>query len=162
MEIHKKLVLNFRSMGKKLVSIPCPESLFFSIFSGYIHYYSRTKGNYKCIFRGNNIYQTLGEILNSNQWGKKVYSQNQETYVVCLDPIPWNSSNSQNQFEENETDPLEQLIYQQHLVKKTRRPRFLRGEILIEWKKRVSKEINENICTGGYIFFNFYISQSLV
>ena len=50
MEIHKKLVLNFRSMGKKLVSILCPESLFFSIFSGYIHYYSRTKGNYKCIF----------------------------------------------------------------------------------------------------------------
>jgi len=74
----------------------------------------------------------LSEILNSNQWGKKVYSQNQETYVVCLDPIPWNSSNSQNQFEENETDPLEQLIYQQHLVKKTRRPRFLYGKILIE------------------------------
>ena len=28
MEIHKKLVLNFRHMGKKLVSVPCPESLF--------------------------------------------------------------------------------------------------------------------------------------
>ena len=28
-EIHKKLPLNFRSMGKKLISIPCPESLFF-------------------------------------------------------------------------------------------------------------------------------------
>ncbi|GET52840.1 hypothetical protein GLOIN_2v1771468 [Rhizophagus irregularis DAOM 181602=DAOM 197198] len=28
-EIHKKLSLNFRSTGKKTISIPCPESLFF-------------------------------------------------------------------------------------------------------------------------------------
>src|SRR5436190_14774087 len=28
-EIHKKLPLNFRSMGKKLFSILCPESIFF-------------------------------------------------------------------------------------------------------------------------------------
>lgn len=161
-EIHKKLVLNFKSMGKKLVSIPCPESLFFSIFSGHIHYYSKTRRNYKCIFRGDGAYQILGEILNSDQWGKRVYSQNQETYVVCLEPAPWNP-NLYDQSEE-EIDPLEQLIIQQRsLIKKykrTRRPKFLRGEILIEWKKRISKEINENICTAGYVYFNFYISQS--
>ncbi|PKY53433.1 hypothetical protein RhiirA4_471633 [Rhizophagus irregularis] len=161
-EIHKKLVLNFKYMGKKLVSIPCPESLFFSIFSGHIHYYSKTRRNYKCIFRGDGAYQILGEILNSDQWGKRVYSQNQETYVVYLEPAPWNP-NLYDQPEE-EIDPLEQLIIQQQsLIKKykrTRRPKFLREEILIEWKKRISKEINENICTAGYIFFNFFISQS--
>ena len=34
-EIHKKLVLNFRSMEKKLVSIPCPElrHLRFTVFN---------------------------------------------------------------------------------------------------------------------------------
>ncbi|POG78552.1 hypothetical protein GLOIN_2v1836763 [Rhizophagus irregularis DAOM 181602=DAOM 197198] len=144
MEIHKKLVLNFRSIGKKLVSILCPE----------------TKGNYKCIFHGDGAYQILSEILNSDQWGKKGYSQKQETYVVCLNPTPWNS-NSHDQSEE--IDPLEQLIHQQSKnYKKTRRPKFSRGEILVEWKKRVSREINGNLCTAGYIYFNFYISQSFV
>ncbi|CAJ0763306.1 14013_t:CDS:2, partial [Entrophospora sp. SA101] len=77
-EIHKKLVLNFR-----------------------------TKGNYKCIFQGEKAYEIISGILNSNQWGKKVYSQNQETYVVCLDPVPWNPSTSHNQSEE--VHPLEQI-----------------------------------------------------
>ena len=78
-EIHKKLPLNFRSMGKKLITILCPESLFFSIFAGNIHYYSKVKGNYKCIFQGHDAYQVLSEILNSEHWGKRVYSQNHTT-----------------------------------------------------------------------------------
>ncbi|GET65970.1 hypothetical protein GLOIN_2v1836763 [Rhizophagus irregularis DAOM 181602=DAOM 197198] len=128
-------------MGKKLVSIP-------------------SKGNYRCIFHGDSAYQILSEILNSDQWGKKGYSQKQETYVVCLNPTPRNS-NSHDQSEE--IDPLEQLIHQQSKnYKKTRRPKFSRGEILVEWKKRVSREINGNLCTARYIYFNFYISQSFV
>nr|CAG8516773.1 6248_t:CDS:2 [Entrophospora candida] len=86
MEIHKKLVLNFR-----------------------------TKGKYKCIFQGEKAY----EIIN---------------------PVPWNPSTSHNQSEE-EVHPLEQLIYQQSLIKKqARQPQFLHGEILIEWKKHISNE----------------------
>ncbi|CAB4403220.1 unnamed protein product [Rhizophagus irregularis] len=115
-EIHKKLPLNFKSMGKKLFSIPCPESIFFSIFA------------------------VLSKILNSDQWGKRIYSQRQQTYVVCLDPIPWNVSNNL-QDQSKEIDPLEQLLQsttrKQHKTIRTRRPRFLRGEILIEWKKNV-------------------------
>ncbi|CAB4426629.1 unnamed protein product [Rhizophagus irregularis] len=83
--------------------------------------WERTKGNYKCIFHGDGAYQILSEILNSDQWGKK-----------------------------EEIDPLEQLIHQQSKnYKKTRRPKFSRGEILVEWKKRVSREINGNLCTAG-------------
>ncbi|PKY49518.1 hypothetical protein RhiirA4_465550 [Rhizophagus irregularis] len=99
--------------------------------------------------------------------GKKVYSQNQETYVVCLDPVSWNSSNSpssQNQLDDD-MDPFEQLL--QSSIKnckskttKKRRPRFLRGEILIEWKKKVSKEINGFVNMAGYVYINFYIAQS--
>jgi hypothetical protein len=156
-EIQKRLPLNFRSMGKKLFSIPCPESIFFSIFAGNIHYYFKARGIYRCIFRSHDAYQILSKILNSDQWGKRIYSQNQQTYVVCLDPIP--SSNSQNQPEE--IDPLEQLL--QSTIKKpntikTRRPRFLRGEILIEWKKKKSK-VNGIVNMVGYIHFNFYIAQ---
>ncbi|CAG8543391.1 783_t:CDS:2, partial [Rhizophagus irregularis] len=51
---------------------------------------------------------------------------------------------------EKEINPLEQLIHQQSKnYKKTRRPKFLREEILVEWKKRVSREINGNLCTAG-------------
>ncbi|CAB4480527.1 unnamed protein product [Rhizophagus irregularis] len=112
-EIHKKLPLNFRSMGKKLFSIPCPESIFFSIFA------------------------------------------------VCLDPIPWNVLNNL-QDQSKEIDPLEQLLQsttrKQHKTIRTRRPRFLRGEILIEWKKKMSK-VNGTVNMAGYIHFNFYIAQ---
>ncbi|KAF0558055.1 hypothetical protein F8M41_011210 [Gigaspora margarita] len=38
--IHHNLPLNFKSMGKQTLSIPCPESLFYAIFLGHIHYYS--------------------------------------------------------------------------------------------------------------------------
>jgi hypothetical protein len=163
-EIHKKLSLNFRAMGKKSIVIACPESLFFSIFTGNIHYYSKKKKIYRCIFRGSNAYQELSEVLNSNQWGKKAYSQNQETYVVCLDPVPWNSNNSNSQLDDD-VDPLEQSLQssiKNHKSKTTkkRRPRFLRGEILIEWKRRVSREINGVINTAGYMYINFYIAQS--
>ncbi|RHZ67821.1 hypothetical protein Glove_299g5 [Diversispora epigaea] len=103
-EIHKKLPLNFRSMGKKIVSIPCPESIFFSVFGGYIHYHSYSKGIYKCIFRGHETYQVLSTIFNSDQWGKKIYSQNQQTYVVCLD------SPSQDTSIIEEIDLLEKLL----------------------------------------------------
>ncbi|RHZ69749.1 hypothetical protein Glove_279g47 [Diversispora epigaea] len=154
-EIHKKLSLNFRSMGKKLVSLPCPESIFFSVFGGYIYYYSSAKGIYKCIFRGCDSYHVLSTILNSNHWGKKVYSQNQQTYVVCLNNSPQNLSIIE------EIDPLEQLLQSSMKHKKiNRRPRFLRGEILIEWKKRTFKEINGIVNTAGYLNFDFYIAQS--
>ncbi|RHZ56490.1 hypothetical protein Glove_401g17 [Diversispora epigaea] len=134
-EIHRKLTPSFRSMGKKTLTIPCTES--------------------------SNSYEILSSIFNSEQWGKKIYSQNQVTYIVCADPIPWNN-NLQNQSIE-EIDPLEKLL-QSSIKKKIikRRPRFLRGEILIEWKKKTFKEINGNINKAGYLHINFYISQSQI
>ncbi|CAG8677591.1 22840_t:CDS:2, partial [Gigaspora margarita] len=61
--IHHNLLLNFKSMGKQTLSIPCPESLFYAIFSEHIYHYSKRTGAYK------------------------FYSQNQQTYVVYQDPI---------------------------------------------------------------------------
>ncbi|RHZ46309.1 hypothetical protein Glove_627g47 [Diversispora epigaea] len=60
-EIHRKLTPSFRSMGKKTLTILCTES--------------------------SNSYEILSSIFNSEQWGKKIYSQNQVTYIVCADPI---------------------------------------------------------------------------
>lgn len=160
-KIHKKLPLNFRSMGKKLFSIPCSESIFFSIFAGNIYYYSKARGIYRCIFWGHDAYQVLSKILNSDQWGKRIYSQCQQTYVVCLDPIPWNVSNNL-QDQSKEIDLLEQLLQsitrKQYKTIRTRWPRFLREEILIEWKKKMLK-VNGTINIAGYLHFNFYIAQ---
>jgi hypothetical protein len=67
-EIQKRLPLNFRSMGKKLFFIPCPESIFLSIFAGInIHYYFKARRIYRCMFRGHDAYQILSKILNSDQ-----------------------------------------------------------------------------------------------
>ncbi|KAF0552123.1 hypothetical protein F8M41_022550 [Gigaspora margarita] len=85
--IHHNLPLNFKLIGKQTLSIPCPESLFYAIFSGHIHHYSKRTGAYKCKFCRTSAYQTLAKILNSEKWGRKVYSQNQQIYVVCQDPI---------------------------------------------------------------------------
>jgi hypothetical protein len=80
---------------------------------------------------------------------------------VCADPIPWNN-NLQDQSVE-EIDPLEKLLKLSIKKQKIkRRPRFLRGEILIEWKKKIFKEINGNINKAGYLNINFYISQSQI
>ncbi|RHZ86207.1 hypothetical protein Glove_53g57 [Diversispora epigaea] len=80
---------------------------------------------------GSNSYEILSNIFNSEQWGKKIYSQNQVTYIVCADPIPWNN-NLQDQSTE-EIDPLEKLLHSSiKKIKIKKRPRFLRREILIE------------------------------
>jgi len=75
-----------------------------------------------------------------------------------LDPIQWDS-NPHDQSEE--IDPLEQLFHQQQSKnnKKARRPKFLRREILIEWKKAYQEKsmkmyVLEDIYISTFIFHN--------
>ncbi|RHZ53506.1 hypothetical protein Glove_441g2 [Diversispora epigaea] len=88
---------------------------------------------------------------------KDIFSKSSNLYSVRRP-----NSMEQNQSIE-EIDPLEKLL-QSSIKKKIikRRPRFLRGEILIEWKKKTFKEINGNINKAGYLHINFYISQSQI
>ncbi|CAG8764267.1 17668_t:CDS:1 [Cetraspora pellucida] len=63
--IHQKLSNNFNHMGHQSFHVLCSKSLFFEIFRGHIHY---SKANvYKCIFRGQNMYQTLAQVFDSNE-----------------------------------------------------------------------------------------------
>ncbi|GBC22095.2 hypothetical protein GLOIN_2v1482031 [Rhizophagus irregularis DAOM 181602=DAOM 197198] len=61
--IRKRLPKGYRQLGKQTVSIPATESQFYAVFKNYIHYYSATKGIYKCIFRGGSSNQILANIL---------------------------------------------------------------------------------------------------
>jgi hypothetical protein len=87
-----------------------------------------------------------------------MYPQNQQTYVVCLD-------SPQNLSVIMEIDPLEQLLQSSIKHKKTtRQPRFLRGEILIEWKKKYQKKsmgmyVEQDICILIFIFHKHAINR---
>ncbi|CAG8811777.1 32207_t:CDS:1 [Gigaspora margarita] len=110
-------------MGKQTLSISCPESLFYAIFSGHIYHYSKYTGAYKCKFCGTSAYQTLAKILNSEKWCHKVYSQNQQTYIVCQDPISCENK--------DDLDPL--LLLNTNLPSnKPKKSRILHGEVLVE------------------------------
>ncbi|CAG8569346.1 6903_t:CDS:1, partial [Cetraspora pellucida] len=161
--IHQKLSLNFKSIGKQTLIVPCSKSLFYSIFIGHIHYYSKRISKYKCIFHGNIAYQELAKIFNNPNWGKKFYNQNQQTYVVCKDSDRF-ANIIEHSIEKEEIDPLE-LLFQNNLPanqqsNKSKRLQVFQEEVLIEWKKKQVKEANGNCCYIGQIHFSFFTSQA--
>ncbi|CAG8513117.1 24686_t:CDS:1 [Cetraspora pellucida] len=158
-QIHRQLPLSFTRMGRKVLSIPCTESQFVAIFAGYIHQFSNDPRVYKCRFHRESAYSTLTKILGDPKWGQKYYDQNQQTYVVFEQLSNQKfCSNIKNQ---DDVNPLEILMFNQHKLnsQKKRKPKIVRGELLVEWKKKVNKEIDGYICTAGFIVLSFYISQ---
>ncbi|CAG8830980.1 37515_t:CDS:1 [Gigaspora margarita] len=84
--IGSKLKVHFKQSGKQTISFPCLESLFFSIFEGYIHYFNSRKGSYKCFFQEPDAYAQLTGIFNNNSnWGCKFFDNNQQTFVLLFD-----------------------------------------------------------------------------
>ena len=63
----------YKQLGKQTVSIPATESQFYAVFKNYIHYYSATRGIYKCVFRGGASNQILANILGMQGWEIKFY-----------------------------------------------------------------------------------------
>ncbi|CAG8554699.1 41267_t:CDS:1 [Gigaspora margarita] len=141
--IHQKLSLNFKSMGKQTLIVPCLESLFYLIFSGHIHYYSKRTSKYKCIFHGDTVYQRLAKIFNNPNWGRKFYNQNQQTYIVCKDSDRFVNIIEHNK--EEEINPLEILTQNNssvnQLSNKSKKSRVLQEEFLVEWKKNKLKKL---------------------
>ncbi|RIB02357.1 hypothetical protein C2G38_2228038 [Gigaspora rosea] len=152
-------------MGKQTLIVPCPESLFYSIFSGHIHYYSKHTSKYKCIFHGDTAYQELAKIFNNPNWGRKFYNQNQQTYIVCKDYDRFVNIIEHNK-EEEEIDTLEILTQNNlsvsQLSNKSKKSRVLQREFLVEWKKKQIKKADGNCCCIGQIHFSFFISQAQI
>ncbi|CAG8738210.1 28993_t:CDS:1, partial [Gigaspora margarita] len=109
----------------------CSESLFFGVFQGHIHY---SKVNvYKCIFRGQNIYQTLAQVFDSNKWGRKFYKQNQQIYIVIREEFHSSNKSNAHTIEESEIDiDLLLQLATKRPQKQYRKPKFTYGEILVE------------------------------
>ncbi|RIB14322.1 hypothetical protein C2G38_2195514 [Gigaspora rosea] len=66
--------------------MPCTLSQFYSVFKGYIYRRFSKSGRVRCLFRGNNAYSLLSQILNDEQWGVKYFANEQQTYVTFQPP----------------------------------------------------------------------------
>ncbi|RHZ66456.1 hypothetical protein Glove_307g41 [Diversispora epigaea] len=83
--IGTRLKEHFKHSGKQSFNFPCLESLFFGVFKGYIHYFNRKNGSYKCFFQGPDTYSQLTNLFNNPNWGKKYFNNNQQTFVLLFD-----------------------------------------------------------------------------
>ena len=153
--IHKKLGKNHTQAGRKTVSLPCTKSQFFSIFRGFIHYYQAKRGIYKCFFQGSWGKKELNYIFNDEQWSTKHYDQGQRTYIVLLDQ-------PKDLVKKGEINPLALAFANKKIACKEnikQSSRYKKGEVIIEWKEKKEREINNNFCYAGQIAIHFYISQ---
>jgi hypothetical protein len=92
--------------------------------------------------------QILSNILETPNWGKKIYDQNQYTYVVLGDDD-----------ELNENNPIVQAAKQNTTSKKSYKSRYKRGKLIIEWKKKKNIDFDGNVTQAGHIYFHFFISK---
>src|SRR5947209_330528 len=148
--IRKKLPKGYKQLGKQTVSIPATESQFYAVFKNYIHYYSATRGIYKCVFRGGASNQVLANILGMQGWEIKFYDQRQCTFVVLCD--------GDNNGEDN---PIAAASTYE-TIKKLRKQKCIRGQLVVEWKKQKSADFNGNFTQAGHVYFHFYNSQAMI
>ena len=147
--IHRRLPNGFKNSGKKTVSIPCSESQFHAVFKGYIHFYSKKTGTYKCLFREKEGEEKLNQIFGRDDWAIKYYNQNQRTFVVFTD--------NHISHQKTEINPLA-LIKRTNPITKSKKlgSKYKYGEMIVEWKRRCDKDAMGNICSAGFIYFHFY------
>jgi hypothetical protein len=151
--IRKKLPKGYKQLGKQTVSIPATESQFYAVFKNYIHYYSATRGIYKCVFRGGASNQILANILGMQGWEIKFYDQRQCTFVVLCD--------GDNNIENGEDNPIATASTHE-TIKKLRKPKCIRGQLVVEWKKQKNADFNGNFTQAGHVYFHFYNSQAMI
>jgi hypothetical protein len=143
--IHCQLPCHFMKTGRKAVTVACTESQFFATFGGYIHHYSNKTQIYKCIFQGPDASSELAQIFNNEYWGTKFYGEDEMTLVI---------TNLEEEVEENPLDKKRKL-----LIRSSRRSRYKRGEVIIEWKPKCKKDIKGNKCEGGFLYMHFWIMK---
>lgn len=154
--IHRRLGKNSKNTSLQAVSLTCPQSIFQVIFKGYIHYYNKWTGVFKCIFCESTGYQELSNILNNINWGVKYYLQNQKTYVQLASPHDL----SQDQH------PLIRRAKEKAAIaaaknsrKRVRKSRYPCGEVIIEWREKKDIDTRNNICQAGFIFIHFFTAK---
>ncbi|PKK63162.1 hypothetical protein RhiirC2_789304 [Rhizophagus irregularis] len=142
--IGSKLKEHFKQSGKQSLSFPCLESLFFGVFEGYIHYFNYKSGSYKCFFQGPDTYTQLATLLNNQNWGRKYFDNNQQTFVLLFNGQAEEKVNC-NLFEEQ--------------ILKYRKKRSNLPKLTVEWKTKSKRDAKDNQTSAGYIHLSFYTQQ---
>lgn len=140
--IGSKLKEHFKHSGKQTFSFPCLESLFFGVFEGHIHYFNYKNGSYKCFFQGQDAYEQLASLLNNQNWGRKFFDNNQQTFVLLFDAQAEAKTNH---------DLFGQFLKYR---KKSSLPK-----LTVEWKIKSKTDVKNNQTSAGYIHLSFYIQQ---
>ncbi|CAG8674847.1 45277_t:CDS:2 [Gigaspora margarita] len=104
----------------------------------------------------NNFNHMEHQIFDSNEWGRKFYKQNQQTYVVIQE---FNASAVEES--EIDVDSLLQLVAKKP-QKQYHKPKFTYSEVLVEWRYKKKIEENGTICMTGFIYIYFFINQKRI
>ncbi|PKC54786.1 hypothetical protein RhiirA1_494463 [Rhizophagus irregularis] len=142
--IGSKLKEHFKQSGKQSLFFPCLESLFFGVFEGDIHYFNYKSGSYKCFFQGPDAYTQLATLLNNQNWGRKYFDNNQQTFVLLFNGQAEEKVNC-NLFEEQ--------------ILKYRKKRSNLPKLTVEWKTKSKRDAKDNQTSAGYIHLSFYTQQ---
>ena len=84
-------------------------------------------------------------------WGVKFYDQQQCTYVVLRD--------DSNNIEIDDKNPVAQAM---STIKKLHKPKYKRGQLIVEWKQQKNIDFNGNYTQAGHVYFHFYNSQAVI
>ncbi|KAF0447363.1 hypothetical protein F8M41_002797 [Gigaspora margarita] len=115
--------------------MPCTLSQFYSVFKGHIHRRFSKSGRVRCLFRGDNAYSLLGQILNDEQWGVKYFSNGQRTYVTFQ-------------------PPRERALGS---MQKKNKPKI--KQVVVDWYQKVKTDLHKYMIWAGYISFGFSVAR---
>jgi hypothetical protein len=142
--IGSKLKGHFKQSGKQTLSFPCLEGLFFGVFEGHIHYFNYKNGSYKCFFQGPDAYTQLANLLNNQNWGRKFFDNDQQTFVLLFD--------GQTEAKINGN------LFEGQILKHKKKFSCL-PKLMVEWKKKSKRDAKDNQTSAGYIHLSFCTRQ---
>jgi len=146
--IQRKLSNNCMAVGSQCITLPCIESLFVGVFGKHIRCYAPTRRTYKCIFTGENAYDTLQHIFDDGNWGIRHYKQGQQTAVILVSStqLPLSDTGSFSEKQNN----FDNQICKRHRKKKL--PKF---ELEIKWERRQLQDAADHKCGAGFLILRF-------
>ncbi|CAG8741434.1 8521_t:CDS:2 [Cetraspora pellucida] len=118
-------------------SSPLTESAFVSIFQNNINRYSICQQRYECSFSGYDAYNTLANIFNQENWGRRIYEHGQSSEVVL---VPESTASNNKLYNSNQLN-------------------FKKPEMNIIWKRRVINDEAGNKFEVDWVTLKFLVGQ---
>ncbi|CAG8446797.1 13329_t:CDS:1 [Cetraspora pellucida] len=135
--IQSCLKLHMKFARLQTISAPLTESAFVSIFQNNINRYSICQQRYECSFSSYDAYNTLANIFNQENWGRRIYEHGQSSEVVL---VPESTASNNKLHNSNQLN-------------------FKKPEMNIIWKRRVINDEAGNKFEAGWVTLKFLVGQ---